>query len=219
MCAAHHTGRLASQSLFRGRYLIVELAGQGEMGCVYRAMDTHARNRVVAIKEMSQGYLSPDKLVEAQERFRLEAKILGQLSHPNLPRVHDSFEEAGRSYLIMDFIEGKTLLQLLNENTAQRLPVDQVLRYALQLCDVLAYLHQRPSPIIFRDLKPSNVMVSAAGHVYLIDFGIARVFKQGQQQDTTFLGRRVLARQSSSAFSKQARAPTCIALEPLSIFA
>ncbi len=142
MCAAHHTGRLVSQSLLRGRYLIVELAGQGGMGCVYRAMDTHARNRVVAIKEMSQGYLSPDKLVEAQERFRLEAKILGQLSHPNLPRVHYPPRNLP-SYLVMDFIEGKTLLQLLNQNTAQRLPVDQVLRYALQLCDVLAYLHQR----------------------------------------------------------------------------
>jgi serine/threonine protein kinase len=159
------------------------------MGSVYKAADTQARNRLVAIKEMGQShYQSPARLREAEELFRREAEILSNLSHPNLPRVYAFFNENGRSYLVMDFIRGKTLGQLLLESETHYLPVQNVLGYALQLCDVLSYLHQQTPPIIFRDLKPGNVMVTAKGNVYLIDFGIARVFKQGLLQDTQRLG-------------------------------
>ena len=182
------TGRLAPQSLLQHRYLIVELSGRGGMSAVYQAFDTRVGNRRVAIKEMSQGLLSDQGLADATERFQHEAKLLGSLQHPNLPRIYDAFSEQGRSYLVMEYIEGKTLLQMLSENDVRPIPVAQVVTYARQLCDVLAYLHQQHPPIIFRDLKSSNVMVTETGHIYLIDFGIARLFKEGQQQDTVLFG-------------------------------
>ncbi len=184
----NHTGRLPPQSLLQQRYVIVGQAGKGGMGAVYQAVDTRDTHRRVAIKEMSQGHLSDAGLAEATAQFQREATLLGRLSHPNLPHIYDAFNERGRSYLVMDFIDGKTLLQLLKESGFRPLPVAQVLGYALQLCDVLAYLHQQHPPIIFRDLKPTNVMVTANGHVFLIDFGIARIFKEGQEQDTALLG-------------------------------
>jgi serine/threonine protein kinase len=184
----NHTGRLPPQSLLQQHYVIVGQAGKGGMGAVYQAVDTRDTHRRVAIKEMSQGHLSDAGLAEATAQFQREAALLGMLSHPNLPHIYDAFNERGRSYLVMDFIDGKTLLQLLKESGFRPLPVAQVLGYALQLCDVLAYLHQQHPPIIFRDLKPTNVMVTANGHVFLIDFGIARIFKEGQEQDTALLG-------------------------------
>jgi serine/threonine protein kinase len=114
--------------------------------------------------------------------------MLAALAHHNLPRIYDSFSEQGRSYLVMDYIEGKTLHTILKEYNGQPLPVAQVLSYAHQLCDVLSYLHQQQPPIIFRDIKPTNIMVTNNGHIFLIDFGIARVFKEGQVQDTILLG-------------------------------
>lgn len=184
----NQTGRLAPQSLLQNRYLIVGLAGRGGMSVVYQALDTRIGNRRVAVKEMSQGHLNEQELARATERFQNEANLLGSLQHPNLPRVYDAFSTQGRSYLVMEYLEGKTLHQILRENDARPIPVAQVLAYALQLCDVLVYLHQQHPPIIFRDLKPSNVMVTESGHIYLIDFGIARLFKEGQQQDTSLLG-------------------------------
>ncbi len=184
----NQTGRLSPQSLLQNRYLIVGLAGRGGMSVVYQALDTRIGNRHVAVKEMSQGHLSEQELAHATERFQNEANLLGSLQHPNLPRVYDAFSTQGRSYLVMEYLEGKTLQQILRENDARPIPVAQALTYALQLCDVLVYLHQHHPPIIFRDLKPSNVMVTESGHIYLIDFGIARLFKEGQQQDTALLG-------------------------------
>ena len=184
----NQTGRLPPQSLLQQRYLIVGQAGRGGMGAVYQAIDTHNANRRVALKEMSQGHLSDAELHEATVQFQREVGMLRALSHPNLPRIYDAFNERGRSYLVMDFINGKTLLQMLTESGNRPLPMLQVLDYARQLCAVLAYLHQQHPPIIFRDLKPTNVMVTASGHVFLIDFGIARFFKEGQEQDTRFLG-------------------------------
>lgn len=181
------TGNLTPQSILAQRYLIVQLAGRGGMSAIYQALDTQAGQRRVAIKEMSQQSLSEQERLEAVARFRQEAHLLGTLKHPNLPHIYDAFGTGGRSFLVMDFIEGQTLLQLLQQ-AGRPLHVDQVLYYAIQLCDVLAYLHQQQPPIIFRDLKPTNVMVTRDGHVYLIDFGIARFFKEGQPQDTVMLG-------------------------------
>jgi serine/threonine protein kinase len=184
----NQTGRLSPQSSLQQRYIIAGQAGRGGMGAVYVATDTRVAHRRVAIKEMSQANLSEEDLPEATARFQQEAMMLGSLSHPNLPRIYDAFSENGRSYLVMDYIEGKTLFQILKEAHGQPLPVGQVLLYARQLCDVLSYLHQHNPPIIFRDIKPTNIMITENGHVYLIDFGIARFFKEGQQQDTILLG-------------------------------
>ena len=182
------TGKLPPQSMLQQRYLIVGQVGRGGMSAVYQAVDTRVGNRQVAIKEMSQGHLSPDELVDATTRFQQEATLLSSLHHRNLPRIYDAFSEQGRSYLVMEFIDGKTLLQMLKDSGGRPLPVGQVLDYASQLCDVLTYLHSQNPPVIFRDLKPTNVMVKQDGHVMLIDFGIARFFKEGQEQDTVFLG-------------------------------
>ena len=184
----NQTGRLAPQSMLKQRYLIVGPAGRGGMSAVYQAVDTQAGNHRVAIKEMSQGHLNPDELTGATARFQQEAALLSSLHHPNLPRIYDAFSEHGRSYLVMEYIDGKTLLQMLKDSASHQLPVAQVLSYASQLCDVLTYLHAQNPPIIFRDLKPANVMVKDNGRVMLIDFGIARFFKEGQAQDTVFLG-------------------------------
>src|SRR5215831_6108227 len=182
------TGKLPPQSLLHQRYLIIRQTGRGGMSAVYQAVDTMFGNHQVAIKEMSQGNLTTDELAEATARFQQEADLLSSLHHPNLPTIYDGFSEEGRSFLVMEYIDGKTLLQMLKDSGGRPLPVANVLDYAIQLCDVLIYLHSHNPPIIFRDLKPTNVMVKANGHVMLIDFGIARFFKEGQVQDTVFLG-------------------------------
>lgn len=184
----NQTGRLAPQSLLQHRYLIVGPAGRGGMGAVYEAIDTRLAQRRVAIKEMSQAHLNKEELAAATARFQHEAHMLGSLSHPNLPHIIDSFSENQRSYLVMDFIDGKTLYQILKGAQGKPLPLAQVLHYAQQLCSVLAYLHQQNPPIIFRDVKPTNIMLTSTNHVFLIDFGIARFFKEGQEHDTILLG-------------------------------
>lgn len=182
------TGCLAPQTLLRQRYLIVGIAGRGGMSAVYRAVDSRQANRGVAVKEMSQNFLNEEERAVAIARFQQEYQLLNKLSHPNLPFIYDFFNEGDRFYIVMDFIEGKTLFEMLKQNGGQPMSVAQVVDYALQLCDVLSYLHAQQPPIIFRDLKPTNVMIRSDGRLFLIDFGIARLFKEGQQQDTVLLG-------------------------------
>jgi tetratricopeptide (TPR) repeat protein len=192
-CAAplpfkYTTGTLPEQTLLSGRYQLEERIGQGGMGAVYKASDTRFNNRSIAIKEMSRAGLSPANVQEAEASFEREAQILADLLHPNLPRIYDHFTENERSYLVMDFIEGQTLENYLDLAQGSSLPIDQVLEWGKQLCDVLGYLHTHQPPIVFRDLKPSNVMINKSGHIFLIDFGIARIFKPGQSHDTVALG-------------------------------
>jgi WD40 repeat protein len=182
------TGLLVSQAQLKGRYVILALAGRGGYGAVYKAMDISFGNRLVAIKEMSQSTLNAQEFAAATEAFHHEAVLLANLTHPNLPRIYEQFTENGRLYLVMDFIEGETLEQLIEKSPTRCIPADRVLSLALQLCSVLEYLHTRQPPIVFRDLKPTNVMLTPTGHVFLIDFGIARHFKPGQKKDTTALG-------------------------------
>ncbi|HLX56122.1 MAG TPA: tetratricopeptide repeat protein [Ktedonobacteraceae bacterium] len=192
-CAAllpfrHTTGTLIGQVLLAGRYQLLSCIGQGGMGAVYKAADTRFNNRPVAIKEMSSAGLPPARLQEAEAAFEREAHLLADLLHPNLPRIYEHFTENDRSYLVMDFIEGQTLEEYLLKVGGGPLPVDQVVKWGEQLCDVLSYLHSHQPPIVFRDLKPANVMIDDSGHIYLIDFGIARIFKPGKQHDTVALG-------------------------------
>jgi serine/threonine protein kinase len=182
------TGTLSSHMLVGGRYRIVRLLGTGGFGAVYEATDERFQaRRVVAIKEMSDAHLSALERVQALQDFRHEADLLVPLSHPNLPHVSDFFEEANKAYLVMEYIEGKTLDKVQREVGG---PLDEgrVMSWALQLCEVLNYLHTRQPPIIFRDLKPSNAMVTQDEQIKLIDFGIARIFKPTAQTDTASLG-------------------------------
>ncbi|HEU0001072.1 MAG TPA: tetratricopeptide repeat protein [Ktedonobacteraceae bacterium] len=184
----HTTGMLVGPVLLANRYQLVSCIGQGGMGAVYKAADTKFNNRSVAIKEMSTSGLPSARLQEAEEAFEREAHLLADLLHPNLPRIYEHFAENDRSYLVMDFIDGQTLEEYLTKIGGGPLPLDQVMKWAVQLCDVLSYLHSHQPPIVFRDLKPANVMIDDSGHIYLIDFGIARIFKPGKQHDTVALG-------------------------------
>src|SRR5450755_790290 len=182
------TGMLSQRHALKQRYVILGQAGRGGFGAVYKASDTQFGNRLVAVKEMSQSNLGTQEFVAATEAFRHEALLLAGLTHPNLPRIYEQFTDTGRTYLVMDFIEGETLEEHLNGLRGKKIPLERVFDIALQLCSVLDYLHTRNPAIIFRDLKPANIMLTHAGHVYLIDFGIARHFKPGQSKDTTALG-------------------------------
>ncbi|HXX79839.1 MAG TPA: serine/threonine-protein kinase, partial [Ktedonobacteraceae bacterium] len=168
------TGLLVHNHLLKQRYRIISQVGKGGFGAVYKAADLQFGNRLLAIKEMSQSSLSQQELIEATESFKREALLLAGLTHPNLPRIYEQFTDRGRWYLVMDFIEGETLEDHLGKVSGGKLPVEQVLEIGIQLCTVLEYLHMRQPPIIFRDLKPANVMLTTHGHIYLIDFGIAR---------------------------------------------
>ncbi len=183
------TGRLGSHSLLRQRYRIIKQLGQGGMAAVYKAEDMRFGNAQRAIKEMSQSSLNTQQdLQEAIQAFEREAMLLAGLMHQNLPRIYDHFSDSGRWYLVMDYIEGDTLESLLGQALNGTFSVEDLLPIGLQLCTVLDYLHTRQPPIIFRDLKPENIMLTWDGHLYLIDFGIARLFKSGQRKDTIALG-------------------------------
>jgi serine/threonine protein kinase len=174
--------------LLKERYRVINQIGQGGQATIYKGEDTELGNRLVAIKEMSQDGLSPNELQEASDAFKREAHMLAGLQHPNIPSIYDYYHEAGHWYLVMEFIEGETLEDYFARAEGGTLPVKEVLDIGIQLCSVLEYLHNHQPPIIFRDLKPGNVMRAADGHLYLIDFGIARHFKPGQSRDTTALG-------------------------------
>lgn len=175
-------------ALLQNRYLIVQQIGGGGMGVVYLAQDTRLDGRLNAVKEMSPAPLSPQNRPLFVQAFKQEARILARLSHPGLTAITDFFEEGSNWYLVMDYVEGQTLEARLQHAPDHRLPPTEVWYVFQQLCDVLAYLHGQTPPVVFRDLKPSNVMLTPSGQVKLIDFGIARFFKPGQTQDTVNIG-------------------------------
>lgn len=182
------TGELPPETVLQDRYVIMGRLGRGGMGAVYRASDRRISTAQWAIKEMSSSALSsPAERARAREAFLQEAEMLAQLSHPNLPRVIDFFEQNDRVYLVMELVPGETLLSLIQREGLPQ-PLSRVLNWMDQLCDVLGYLHQQQPPIIFRDLKPANIMITPSGQIKLIDFGIARIFKPGQAQDTQAFG-------------------------------
>lgn len=165
------------------RYLIESQIGMGGMSTVYKARDMHFPNVIkwVAVKEMINQARDPLVRKTIVRNFEREANILATLHHPSIPRIFDYFSEDNRSYLVLEFIDGSDLEALLNQ-TQGFFPEEQVLTWALELCDVLAYLHShKPDPIIFRDMKPSNIMINQHGHITLVDFGIAKHFQVGEK--------------------------------------
>jgi len=161
-------------SLCQGRYEVQRLLAQGGMGNVYLAEDTRFGNRV-ALKE------NLDATPEAQRQFQFEAKVLATLRHPCLPRVFDHFTEpSGKQYLVMDFIEGDDLQELLDKRGP--LPENQVLEWMREVCSALQYMHeQQPHPVIHRDIKPANIKLKPDGQVMLVDFGIAKAHMPGKK--------------------------------------
>lgn len=199
---------LPTQTLLNGRYIVLKTIGGGGMGAVYKATDIQRPGRVWAIKEMSlSGSPTPKERAEAIANFQNEAATLHQLSHPNLPTVEEIFQDQhDRHYMVMEFIDGKTLSEHLGANGGRPLAETKVLEWAAQLCDVLEYLHNQPTPIIYRDLKPENIMVvTATGCLKLIDFGIVRFYKAGKTKDTVAIGTFGYAPPEQSAGQTDAR--------------
>lgn len=169
-------------------YRIKRLVGGGGMAWVYQVERLDgADSSLWALKELRPQTEDPGAQEHARMLFEQEAAILRGLDHPNLPEVIDFFEDDGRAYLVMEFIWGESLEKRL-EQTRSPLMEREVLGWAVQICDVLDYLHTRQPPVIFRDMKPSNIMVNNAGVIKLIDFGIARTYKEDKLQDTIALG-------------------------------
>ncbi len=166
---------LEEGKLLANRYKVEKVLGQGGMGAVYLARDGSLGDKAVAIKEMRITAADDKGQQAALKQFRQEAQFLANLEHPNLVQVSDFFSENGRHYLVMAYVKGQNLGEML---VARRgaFPVAKVLEWGRQLAGVLHYLHTQEPPILFRDLKPSNIMQDAAGNVRLIDFGIARSF-------------------------------------------
>ena len=178
-----NSNQLLSGTNLVNRYLIQDVIGVGGMSSVYRARDLHFPNvvKLVAIKEMINQSPDPSIRQTVVVNFEREANILATLSHPSIPRIYDYFTLENRSYLALEFINGHDLEVILQE-TNSFLPEEQILDWAIQLCDVLSFLHNhKPDPIIFRDMKPSNVMVNQHNHIILVDFGIAKPFQLGQK--------------------------------------
>jgi serine/threonine protein kinase len=174
--------------LAKSRYVILEKIAQGGMGAVYKAQDRRLQNRVVAVKEMSESTVAPAERQRVLDCFKREAELLARLEHPNLVRVSDLFQEGDRHYMVMEFVAGQTLEKMLDGRN-EPFPEERVLLWAEQLCDLLSYLHNQQPKIVYRDMKPANVMVlDGTDVVKLIDFGIARFFKPGKRRDTIEMG-------------------------------
>ena len=170
-------------SLVDGKYKILNKIGQGGMSVVYQAMN-ETPNKQWAIKEVRKDGVQNFEVVK--QGLIAETEMLKKLSHPNLPSIIEVIDGDGTFLIVMDYIEGRHLESVVKEYGAQR--QEDVIEWAKQLCDVLSYLHSRKPPIIYRDMKPSNVMLKPDGKVMLIDFGTAREFKENSVADTTCLG-------------------------------
>lgn len=179
---------LACGTILDRRYQIFQVVGGGGMSTVYKAFDTRLGNTTRAVKEIRiTKNLDPAERADAIQQFRREAEILAGLDHRNLPKVYDFFPDSGKHYLVMDFVDGSDLRWILDSEDDQ-LDLQCVVNYVAQLCDVLEYLHDQSPPVIFRDLKPSNVILSSSGVIKLIDFGIARLFEKRKAKDTQVMG-------------------------------
>ena len=170
-------------SLVDGKYKILNKVGQGGMSVVYLAMNEKA-NKQWAVKEVRKDGIRDFEVVK--QGLVAETDILKKLSHPNLPSIIDVIDTEESFIIIMDYIQGNSLNKALEEYGAQ--PQENVIAWAKQLCDVLNYLHTRTPAIIYRDMKPANVMLKPDGNVTLIDFGTAREYKEKNLADTTCLG-------------------------------
>lgn len=182
--------QLAQNTVLNGRYEIVRRIGGGGMGAVYLAKDRNLGDAPRAVKEMVESHLDPAQHEKAIGDFKRESLLLTSLEHPSIPTIYDYFydEALSRFYLVMKYISGGDLASRMRAAVGGRIDEKTVAEWGMQVADVLDYLHSRPKPIIYRDLKPANLMIDGnSGRVMLIDFGIARWVSQ-QEKGVTAVG-------------------------------
>ncbi|MBX3243424.1 MAG: protein kinase [Acidobacteria bacterium] len=182
---------LPEGTVLNNRYEVLRKIGGGGMGAVYLASDNNLGGVLRAVKEMVQAHIEDEQQEKAINDFKRESTILSTLDHPSIPTIFDYFfdESEGRFYLVMKYISGGDLASRLRAAPEGRLEERTVTEWAIQIADVLEYLHNQPSPIVYRDLKPSNIMVDGnSGRVMLIDFGIARSISQREEKGVTAVG-------------------------------
>lgn len=182
---------LKNGEVLRDRYTIREKIGQGGTGNIYLADDIRLQGRLCAIKEVEHNQTLPSEIFEqAREQFFREASVLARLDHPNLPKVSDYFSEGARDYLVMDYVPGKDLRELMQEAKRNKTFLDEneVLRWAVQIADALNFLHHQDPPIIHRDIKPSNIKITPSGLVKLVDFGLVKIMAPDEVTITVIQG-------------------------------
>ncbi len=181
---------LKPDSILRTRYRVIATVGQGGMGSIYYAEDTRLAGRFCAIKEVQvDPQSSAEQQRQAREQFYREATVLARLDHPNLPKVSDFFDENNREFLVMDFVPGEDLRQKIEDAKSRNgfLPESQVLNWAAQLCDALAYLHSQDPPVLHRDIKPANIKLTPDGVIKLVDFGLVKLMTPDDTRTITVL--------------------------------
>lgn len=186
--------------ILRERYEVTQLVGQGGMGAVYRANDLRLEGRVCAVKEILPELLGisggSEPLEQTIEQFYQEASILARLDHPMLPKVSDYFSIEGREYLVMDFVEGSDLHEILSETRrkGQMISEAQALGWTKQLLDALEYLHSQDPAVLHRDIKPGNIKITPEGRIKLVDFGLVKVLQPDDSRTVTVVqGRGTVA--------------------------
>jgi len=181
---------LSPGTMLWSRYRIMHLVGQGGMGAIYQAEDTRLEGRLCALKEViPEPGDGLDHLEQIEAQFHREASVLARLDHPNLPKVSDYFLYNGRDYLVMDFVPGRDLRELIEEarSQGQFLSEDQVLTWAEQLCAALEFLHSQDPPVLHRDIKPANIKLTPAGTIKLVDFGLVKLMVPDDNRTITVL--------------------------------
>ena len=190
-------GQLKPGELFEGKYEIIQVIGAGGIGAVYMARESGS-GRICAVKE---------QILKAYERARIrtEINIQSRLDHPALPKLYSVIEKEERIYIVMEYIRGVTLAELIDKENS--FPEERVRRWALQLCDILRYLHNLPQPVVYRDLKPSNIMIGPQDELHLIDFGIAIEYRDWNNPDRAVMLTRGYAapEQYDSRYASDAR--------------
>jgi len=177
-------------TVLRERYKIIESVKSGGMGAVYEAEDLRLEGRRCAIKEiLLDPGMDETARAQAQEQFHREASILARLDHPNLPKVSDYFSDSDHDFLVMDFVPGRDLKDIMDEarRASHFLEERDVLNWVTQLVDALDYLHTQEPPVVHRDIKPGNIKLTPDGRIKLVDFGLVKVLSPGDDRTITVL--------------------------------
>jgi serine/threonine-protein kinase len=183
---------LSPGQVLRERYKVIQPIAQGGMGSIYQAEDLRLAGRLCAIKAVASDESLPlETREQSREQFRREASVLARLDHPNLPKVSDYFSEGTTDFLVMDYVPGHDLKELMDQARlgGRQLPEQDVLAWALQIADALIYLHGQDPPVLHRDIKPANIRLMPSGLIKLVDFGLVKLLIPDERTITVVQGR------------------------------